>query len=339
LLNIKKIIFTLITIIVAITITLSGCQEQEKTENIKENNNLYKETKTLYVGYSNSSYYKTIQDALDNSIDGDTIIIENGSYNELLNINKSIKLIGTNKNSTIIDYNFNKINQIATVNINNDCCIIKNLTVKTNINDNITKGIYVKGSNTLIENNIISGIAEGIYLAKNSENNTIKNNKVMNNNYGVYSHFSINNIISNNIILSNKLYGIYICSNSDYNSISNNIFSENNYAIRIKGSKYNKVFENCITNNDKGAYCCCGAYYNMFYSNIFGNNFQYNAKEGANLINFWYNYETNVGNYWDEYDGIDENKDGFGDTPLIIPDTKDEDLYPLMEPPSNVSCD
>jgi len=338
LLIIKKIILTLITIIVVITITLSGCQEQEKTETIKENNNLHKETKTLYVGYSNSSYYKTIQDALDNSIDGDTIIIENGTYNELLNINKSIKLIGTKKESTIIDYIVNKSNQIVLININSDYCIIRNLTVRISVNNNIANGIFVKGSNTLIENNIISGIAEGIYLARNSENNTIKKNKILNGNYGIYTYFSINNIISNNIFLSNVLYGVYLCTDSDYNLISNNIFSDNNYAIRIKGSKYNKVFENCIMNNDKGAYCCCGAYYNMFYSNLFENNFQYNAKEGANLINFWYDYETNVGNYWDEYDGIDENKDGFGDTPLIIPDTKDEDLYPLMEPPSNVSC-
>jgi nitrous oxidase accessory protein len=36
-----------------------------------------------------------------------------------------------------------------------------------------------------------------------------------------------------------------------------------------------------------------------------------------------------TGNYWDDYDGVDENADGIGDTPYVI-DEDSVDHYPLM---------
>ena len=50
-------------------------------------------------------FYSTIMDAINESSEGDTILVDNGIYNETLIINKSIKLIGNNKDTTIISGN------------------------------------------------------------------------------------------------------------------------------------------------------------------------------------------------------------------------------------------
>ncbi|MBE3136539.1 MAG: hypothetical protein IMZ43_03980, partial [Thermoplasmata archaeon] len=48
----------------------------------------------LYVGGSGSGNYSTIQDAIDNSSNGDTVYVYNGTYYEHVEIDKSITLIG-----------------------------------------------------------------------------------------------------------------------------------------------------------------------------------------------------------------------------------------------------
>jgi parallel beta-helix repeat protein len=47
--------------------------------------------------------YSTIQGAINASIDGDTVFVRKGLYNETLVIEKSISLIGEDRNYTIID--------------------------------------------------------------------------------------------------------------------------------------------------------------------------------------------------------------------------------------------
>ena len=126
---------------------------------------------------------------------------------------------------------------------------------------------------------------------------------------------------------TNTDYGMYLHSPSNDNLISDNIFTENNYAIRIKGSTINTVIKNLIMNNKNGLYFCCGAKNNIVYNNVFINNTNWNAKDDP--INIWDN--GIVGNYWDDYTGIDANGDGIGDTPFLINGGK-EDRFPLMQP-------
>ena len=59
----------------------------------------------LYVGGSGPGNYTKIQDAVDNTSDGDTVFVYDDSspYFENVQINNSINLIGEDRNSTIID--------------------------------------------------------------------------------------------------------------------------------------------------------------------------------------------------------------------------------------------
>jgi hypothetical protein len=49
---------------------------------------------------------------------------------------------------------------------------------------------------------------------------------------------------------------------------------------------------------------------------------------GTDIVS-WDN--STLGNYWDDYSGLDDNQDGIGDTPYII-DENNKDNYPLMNP-------
>jgi len=60
---------------------------------------------TLYVGGTGPGNYTKIQDAVDNASAKDIVYVFNGTYNERVKIYNSLKLIGEDRNNTIIDAN------------------------------------------------------------------------------------------------------------------------------------------------------------------------------------------------------------------------------------------
>ncbi len=75
----------------------------------KKSNPTSSNGKTLYVGGSGPNNYTKIQDAINDSSDGDTVFVYDDSspYYENLVIEKSIHLIGEAKETTVIDANDN----------------------------------------------------------------------------------------------------------------------------------------------------------------------------------------------------------------------------------------
>ena len=80
--------------------------------------------------------------------------------------------------------------------------------------------------------------------------------------------------------------------------------------------------------NKYGIYFCCGANNNIVYHNMFIKSTNQHAIDVAS--NLW--DSGSVGNYWDDYTGIDADGDGIGDTPYYISGGDTKDNYPLMEP-------
>jgi parallel beta-helix repeat protein len=289
-----------------------------------EDSNGQNDNKSYFVSIEGKGNYSSIQDAIDSASDNDTIFVSNGIYFENIIITKPIKIIGEDKNTTVINGNGSS----DIIYISADYVKISGFTITNGSRS--TEGIKITSNyNTISYCNISSNKNYGIYLDANptTANNTIKFNTFNNNNVGINTHNAKLNNISSNTFTSNALYAIYLTTSSNDNLILNNKFIDNDYAIRVKGSGFNTIIKNQIKNNEYGLFFCCGAKNNIAYNNVFINNTNWNADDA--LGNTWDN--GIIGNYWDDYIGKDENSDGIGDTPyLVYGDNGDN--FPLMEP-------
>ena len=226
--------------------------------------NIYLNQKTIYVDNDGGANYTLIQDAIDNAIDGDTIFVYNGTYYEHIIINKSIILIGENKNSTIIDGNHSG----TVVSITADLVTIKDLKIKNcgeNLSyttNNIDTIIEIQSKSNTILDNIITwdkffGLFYnplGIKIILYSDNNNILNNEILQCINGIQLESS-NNKICNNLIEMNGGDGLMLFTSSpdvpfcSKNNISNNIFysiDSKNFGFAIGGLHVN---DNIFSNN------------------------------------------------------------------------------------------
>jgi len=284
--------------------------------------------KTLYVGGTGEGNYTMIQDAIDNASDDDTIFVydEGSPYYENVKIDKSITLIGEDRNTTVIDGGGSR-NVIL---INVDRVTIFGFTLR---NGEWGICIWFSNCNILSSNKIYENVYSGIH-AKKSSYNKIINNSIYLNTRGIWFEFGEEaeyNLISNNII-SNNQYGIeYI---GTYSEISKNKITNNTkvgiflFSPGWLPCKYNIITRNNISNNKYGIEIYSYCKNNFVYHNKFINNFM-NAKANESYYNKWDNGKS--GNYWYNYTGKDKDGDGIGDTPYIIC-TNNIDNFPLMEP-------
>ena len=203
----------------------------------------------LYVGGSEPGNYSKIQDAIDNASDGDMVFVyeDSSPYFENVYINKSILLIGENKDTTTIrgepQFAF-----FATITIITDKVTVCNFTIEKNSSSYFFEGIYILSSDNIITQNKIQDNSQGISLKEGATNNTISHNTIRRNRfYGIYVYDSTHNTISNNYIMYNRYAGICL-KNASYNNIKNNIISSNLIGISIEETLFESN-ENHIHNN------------------------------------------------------------------------------------------
>jgi len=306
----KKGIISIGVAILLLAVVFSGCFEENK-ETADNNGSIPQNIPKKESGF--------IQNLINNASVGDTINIPSGKYYGNIVIDKSINLIGENKNTTIIKGNGSQdVLYISVDNVN-----ISGFTIQ-----NSNHGIKIYSNYSSFTNNIITDNKEGIYFYYSS-NNIISGNTInSNNNSGIYLRYlSNNNIIYNNIIKDNW-WGISIYDYSSNNTISGNTLDNNNYGIYFVWAGSNVISGNTIKNNGDGI-----EFYHSSSNIIYHNNLINNTQNANDTgINTWYNTILKEGNYWDDYLGIDNNGDGIGDTPYQIPGGDNKDNYPLMNP-------
>ena len=290
--------------------------------------------KTIYVDndFDNSTdgwediRFKNIQSALDSAEVNDTIFVYIGYYPENIMINKSIKLVGEDKDLVIIDGNSER--DVIIVNEEADNCFISNFSVTSEEKD-YNYGIHVYSDNVNISNNIVFDNYHGIKLHY-SEKSIVFNNFVRDNtNYGIVLDFSSNNNIFSNNVFSNALAGIYL-ARSDYNNIKNNKFiSSSQTGLEFSsGSRHNKVNLNTFSGGRYLVKTCCNSNYNTFYANKFiisGSSIR------DELSNNWDN--GSIGNFWSDYQNkypYANQSNGIWNTSYEV-DENNMDRFPLVE--------
>ena len=122
--------------------------------------------------------------------------------------------------------------------------------------------------------------------------------------------------------------------NSGWNRITGFTITNSSDGIRIdKNSQWNFIFKNTFTGNDVGINVTIEKeLYNPVWYNNFINNTLNACDVGKHEWSFDNWEEKNVGNYWDDYRGVDSDGDGIGDTPYLIPCGNSKDSFPLMRP-------
>jgi len=233
---------------------------------------------TITVNASGGADYTRIQDAVNAVGNGDTILVAAGTYNENVDVTKSINIIGAGAEITTVKaYNPNASVFHITANYANisgftitgstggyysgiygfkagiyiDHAFYANISNNNASNNSI--GIFVNDYpnayiiNNTATNNYFAGI--WLYYAENNIilNNTVNSNKEM----GIRLDDSMNNVISNNVANSNLLTGIWIFG-SGRNIITNNTAEENgneDYEVVSQINWDNTACSNTLENN------------------------------------------------------------------------------------------
>ena len=198
----------------------------------------------IVVNASGGGDYTHIQWAVDNASDGDTVFVEAGTYYENIEINKTISLIGADRNNTIIV----GIEMTNAIRINADGVIVSGFYINnTDSEYNCSLNLFC-ADNCRIENVIVSNSYIGILLW-GSENNTIINIIARENRYGIYLDYAENTTIVHNTCSDNK-NGINVVF-SERNVIDKNIVKNNDEGIRIDSSANNTVSNNTASFNKR----------------------------------------------------------------------------------------
>ena len=187
-----------------------------------------------------NTYYAAIQAAIDDADSGDTIFVYAGTYYENIVVNKTINLIGENKNTTIID----GFDHDDTIFIIRDGVTIAGFTIQNSGHKMYynTREIYC-----------IRGLC-GIYVFE-SNNCTITNNIIQNNGIGIWLHMNINSTISDNILIHDGIY-IYGRNYDLHNVIDNRSYWDSHtiYNNTANGLpiRYYKHENNLVVPSDTG---------------------------------------------------------------------------------------
>ena len=216
-----------------------------------ESNNPF-ELKKIYVDKDNLNGpwdgsidypFNSISDGINSSLNGVTIYVFNGEYNENIKINKSIMLLGENQNLTIINGNYNEY----IFSLNEDCILIKNFSIHNSGGFVSDSGIFINSNYNSIENCTIYKTKIGVYIY-NSSRNYIKNCIFHNNGNGIYINTS-NSIEISKCYFSHNSLGINIQKSSNIN-IKNSYATINGVGFFINASSFINISSCALYNNN-----------------------------------------------------------------------------------------
>ncbi|AKB29120.1 cell surface protein [Methanosarcina siciliae T4/M] len=282
------------------------------------------EANTWYVDDDGGADFTSIQSAVNAASSGDTIYIRAGTYeafevsipflsiigegSDLVTVNDRIDIPQTATSANATGTVLEGMKITTEPNIRSDTGTASDVIIRDCLFDGLTSstGIKMQVENPTFEHNIVSN-STGKYAAMSikSSNNTIISNNTFTANIG--AAFTLydtgrNTIVTRNNIISNAYAGIEFYANA---------------AIGVNTIYLNNFIDNGVIATTSGTTAPSLTYWNS-----------------TEPIAYTYNGQTYtgyMGNYYSDYNGTDENNDGIGDIPYVLPDSLGTDNYPLMQ--------
>ena len=226
--------------------------------------------------------------------------------------------------------------------------------------DNSNFGIYISGGNTLRNNRMSNNRYNFDIGGTNFENdvdtsNTVddkpiiywinQQDKIVPSDAGYVALVNCENITVQNLNIANNGDGIFLAF-TNQSTITGNTLTNNNNGVKFWSSSTNHIVGNNIRNNGNGIFFSGATFLDIAHypspnNTIYHNNFIDNQNNVGDVAGSWWIqgstpavniWDNGVeGNYWNNYNGTDQNGDGIGETPYIV-DEKNQDNYPLILP-------
>jgi len=229
--------------------------------------------KWIYVGGSGPENYTRIQDAINDSVNGDTVYVYDDSspYYENIVIQKSITLIGEDKLSTEINGSFLE-DSLDTINITGDHVTVGGFRITNN------RGYYYQGAIKIIGdyvsiNNCIIDSNEwiGIYLY-GASSCQISDCELYENLVAINLVYSTYNKIQNCSCHDNS-DAIILSQSSDTNQIINSTCKRNSFdSLHIQQSSDNQI-TGCVCQNNNQGITLAYAPNTTMHNNIMSDNY------------------------------------------------------------------
>ncbi len=253
---------------------------------------------TLYVGGSGPGNYSSIQAAVDDASDGDTVYVYNGTYQETVTIQPSIQLVGEYKHGTVID----AVGSGTAVAIQGDGTVMTRFTVTGSAGGGQTAAVQIHGDHVIFDHNVVRD----------------------NEHHGILLTSASGCRLSRNVITDNSYHGVHIVNASDGNNVTHNEIASGMAGVYIGAPHPQTVSFNSISNSTKGVYLeeshgnavlgnhIAGSQEGIFCSYAPGNaiqrnNFISNARH-ARFVTFVHRGFLTPNrwshNYWDDWTGV-----------------------------------
>lgn len=319
----------------------------ESCDNLIENNIIHNNTNGIY--FMTKSARNTIRNNIftnqtTNSIDIRAGCDNNDIINNTFVNNSGSAIVFTQASGSLISSNR------ITNNTGNGMYFITKCDANTISNNNISfctmNGIQItdQSMSNQISNNKIFNVSIGITLS-DSENSQVIHNIVFNAYIGVTGAGDSCNFSSNDIYnttygvqiygstttfkrncVENSTYGVFMGSATQYSNCEFNYLSNNDNGFYLVDADRCSFFNNKIEGSNVGLYISSSSASNYIFSNYFFDNINHVEDHGTDTT---YNYD--IGNYYDNYTGIDFNSDGIGDTSVAINGGGIYDFKPIWD--------
>ncbi len=315
---------------------------------------------TIQVDNEGDGDYETIQEAVNNANEGDLIEVYSGTYEENVVINTQVTLQGIDEElgsggesgKPVVDGGSSG----NVIDVQADGVIITGLVIQNSGKDgNINSGVYCRYYSTVeLADCVLQENLNGLLFRDESDGHSIHDNRFLNNaKNSVWLKGSADSVIDNNVVKFSGESGIHLWEVSGA-EVTNNVVTDasinglyleeamgctvegNSFFNSTKGARLEASDDNLFTvntfqgNSEHGVYIWDGSSENLFYLNNFLENDVHAYDPFSYLNNEWNAVYPTGGNYWDDYEGVDEDPvDGIGDSPYDVP-AQSIDYYPQM---------